>query len=485
MLSAAISLLLLGGSARAALQVDLTSASSIKKAASDVAYDLMGYYSGNLSGQIPGILPGPPPAGEYYWWEGGALWGTMLDYWHYTGDATYNDVTKQALLFQTGPPQNAYMPRNYTISLGNDDQGFWGMSAMLAAELNFPNPPEDQPQWLELAQAVFNTQAAPDRHDDTCGGGLRWQIPISNIGYDYKNSIANGIFFNLGARLARYTQNNTYAEWAEKTWDWVAGVGMMDDEINVYDGGHVGVNCTDIFKAQFSYNAGVFMQGAAFMYDYTTGEDQKRWGDRVQRLVTRTLEIFFDTGPMIEVSCELEDRISCKTDMLAFKGFLHRWMASTAQLAPFAHDSIMNALKNSTAYAVKACSGGDNGRQCGFRWTTGEYDGLTGAGQEMNVVAALSVLLVDLEKSSITGPYTNTTGGTSQGNPFAGTTPDPSYDKGEVTKGDRVGAGILTAIVLTSLIGALVWMSLGAGESGAAPVKRRGDTRFGKLRRRI
>lgn len=62
------------------------------------------------------------------------------------------------------------------------------MSAMTAAENNFPNPPEDEPQWLALAQAVFNTQADPIRHDSTCNGGLRWQIPLSNNGYDYKNS---------------------------------------------------------------------------------------------------------------------------------------------------------------------------------------------------------------------------------------------------------------------------------------------------------
>lgn len=62
------------------------------------------------------------------------------------------------------------------------------MSAMTAAENNFPDPPADKPQWLALAQAVFNTQADPSRHDSTCNGGLRWQIPLSNNGYDYKNS---------------------------------------------------------------------------------------------------------------------------------------------------------------------------------------------------------------------------------------------------------------------------------------------------------
>lgn len=155
--------------------------------AAQLAHDTMSYYKGNQSGQTPGILPGPPPAGDYYWWEAGALWGAMVEYWHYTGDATYNDVVSEALLFQVGPNAD-YMPPNVTASLGNDDQGFWGMSAMTAAELNFPNPPADKPQWVALAQAVFNTQADPSRHDSTCNGGLRWQIPLSNNGYDYKNS---------------------------------------------------------------------------------------------------------------------------------------------------------------------------------------------------------------------------------------------------------------------------------------------------------
>jgi hypothetical protein len=58
---------------------------SIKTAARKVLDNLMTYYKGNLTGQTPGILPGPPPAGDYYWWEGGALWGTLVDYWHFTG----------------------------------------------------------------------------------------------------------------------------------------------------------------------------------------------------------------------------------------------------------------------------------------------------------------------------------------------------------------------------------------------------------------
>ena len=167
----------------------ISSRTEILESARTLAYDLMLFYDGNQTGMIPGILPGPPDdgKGDYYWWEGGAMMGTYIDYWHLTGDESYNAVVTEGMLHQTGPGFN-YMPPNHTASLGNDDQGFWGMSAMLAAEVGFPDPPEDKPQWLALAQAVFNTQAASDRRDGTCGGGIRWQIPSLNIGYDYKNS---------------------------------------------------------------------------------------------------------------------------------------------------------------------------------------------------------------------------------------------------------------------------------------------------------
>lgn len=57
---------------------------------------------------------------------------------------------------------------------------------MTAAEYKFPNPPSDQPQWLALAQGVWNSQAIR-WNAQTCGGGLNWQIYQFNNGYDYKN----------------------------------------------------------------------------------------------------------------------------------------------------------------------------------------------------------------------------------------------------------------------------------------------------------
>lgn len=57
----------------------------------------------------------------YFWWQAGALWGTMIDYWKLTGDASFNDIVQEALLSQTGPDED-FMPPNVTAIIGHDDQ---------------------------------------------------------------------------------------------------------------------------------------------------------------------------------------------------------------------------------------------------------------------------------------------------------------------------------------------------------------------------
>lgn len=171
----------------------------------------------------------------------------------------------QAILHQAGTGD--FMPSNQTRTEGNDDQAFWAFTALMAAEHNFPNPPEDSPSWLAMARAVFNEQIA--RWDDqACGGGLKWQIFPFNNGYTYRNSISNGGLFNIAARLARYTGGATYAEWANKVWDWVTETGLIGPEYYVFDGTYESDNCSALNRVEWTYNNGVFLHGAAHMWNY-------------------------------------------------------------------------------------------------------------------------------------------------------------------------------------------------------------------------
>ncbi|KAK8212915.1 hypothetical protein M8818_003080 [Zalaria obscura] len=440
---------LLAAQTAVALQLNLDSQDSIKQAASTVAYGMMKYYNGNQTGGIPGLLPGP-----YYWWEAGAMFGAMVDYWYYTGDTSYNDVVTDALLFQVGPDED-YMPPNQTKSEGNDDQGFWGMAAMTAAEVNFPNPPEDKPQWLALAQAVFNSQAL--RWDNsTCGGGLRWQIFTFNNGYNYKNTISNGCFFNLAARLGAYTGNQTYFDWAERMFTWVQDIGLMSPTYQFYDGTDDTLNCSQLNHIQWTYNAGVYLLGAAVMWNATQSDV---WQQRTEAIFNATTNVFFTKTPpmvMYEVACEPSK--NCNTDQLSFKAYLARWMAASTKVAPWLYDTVQPYLAASAAAAALSCSGGEDGVTCGTQWNLGAWDSTYGVGQQMSALEVIQSNLI----TQVKGPVSNSTGGTSQGNPNAGTGGDtnPAAPTSLITTGDRAGAGILTAIIVVGLLGGAWYVTL-------------------------
>jgi mannan endo-1,6-alpha-mannosidase len=154
--------------------------------------------------------------------------------------------------------------------------------------------------------------------------------------------------------------------------------------------------------------------------------------------------------------------------MLSYKAYLTRWMAATTKVAPFTYNKVIAVLQTSAKAAALQCSGSPsdhpNGRMCGLSWSKGAvWDGTYGVGQQM---AALEVIQSNLILQSY-APLTNSTGGTSQGDPAAGTgssSEDPTTVK-PATKSGRVGAGFLTAAVVIAVVSGLLWVSLPDGKS--------------------
>jgi mannan endo-1,6-alpha-mannosidase len=384
---------------------------------------------------------------------------------YYTGDTQWNHDAYEGLLFQVGP-NNDYMPPNQTMTEGNDDQGFWGMAVLTAAELNFQNPLGDKPQWLALAQAVFNTQAARWEEQD-CGGGLRWQIFRWNNGYNYKNTISQACFFNIAARLARYTCNQSYAEWADRTWDWMVATRLLDLETYyIYDGIYV-ENCSKITPYQWTYNAGAFLLGAAAMYNYSTSAAEvETWRERIDGLLNGSM-IFFtgdDKNIMTEVACEPVGR--CNLDQQSFKAYLSRWMAASTKWAPWTYDRVKPLLESSAIAAASTCTGGDNGRMCGMKWNTKKWDNTTGVGQQM---AAMEVVLANTIQRS-RAPVTDSDGGTSVGDPGAGSADIGRKDRAfpPVSAAEKAGAYMLTVLTIFGLIAGSVFVMLDENDQSPA-----------------
>lgn len=270
-----------------AINLDVNNIDSIKAASRALAFGVQSWYHNNVTG-VPETAIGtlPPPL---YWWEAGAVWGGMIDYWAYTNDTSYNPVVTQALMAQVGPDFN-YMPPAYFTSLGNDDQAFWALAVLSALEYGFPVPSgQKNTTWLDLAKAVFDSQT-PRWETAHCGGGLRWQIFESNKGWDYKNSISNGALFQMAARLARYTGNSTYVEWANKSWNWMSAIGLISRDYQVFDGADDLKNCSELDHTQWSYNPAMLIYGTSMLANFT---NEKVWKDRTNGLLTSMEKSFF------------------------------------------------------------------------------------------------------------------------------------------------------------------------------------------------
>jgi mannan endo-1,6-alpha-mannosidase len=156
---------------------------------------------------------------------------------------------------------------------------------------------------------------------------------------------------------------------------------------------------------------------------------------------------------MFEVACEPVG--TCDMDQRSFKAYLARWMAATIKVAPWAEDSLRPLLQSSARSAVATCTAGFDGNQCGLKWTLEANDGSLGVGEQMSALEVVQANLID----NVPGPLTNATGGTSIGNPAAGSSVgSTSVVFNAITTSDKAGAGILTVLVLVGFFSGAWWM---------------------------
>ncbi|PGH15344.1 hypothetical protein AJ79_02510 [Helicocarpus griseus UAMH5409] len=345
----------LGTQAVAAIDLDIRSVGSIKSAAAAVAGGAMKYYNSNQPDEAPGTLPEP-----YYWWQSAVMFNVLVDYGVHTGDSTYNEPVNQAILHQRGPDNN-FQPSNQSSSLTNDDQAMWALTALSAAEFSFGSPPAQLP-WVDLSKNAFERQVSR-WEDGNCGGGLKWTVYSFQRGHTYSNTLSNGAFFELSSRLARYTKEEKYLEWAVKAWDWMSKVGLVTEDFKVFDGTDREGDCKEVNRLQWSINTAFLLSGAANLYN-ATNEDSI-WKSRVDGLL-KGADIFFKDDIMIEPACEATNK--CNIDQKTYKAILSRALGTTTQLAPFTRDAILPKIRASATAAAEKCMEKDGVAQCSFKW---------------------------------------------------------------------------------------------------------------------
>lgn len=290
-------------------------------------------------------------AQPFYWWQSGIVNNALFTYGFVTRDTQYQDLSVNTLFNQATAGNDFMMPD----ATGNDDQAWWALSALTAAENNV-RVPAGSPTFLSMAQNVFNEQKA--RWDtSTCGGGLRFKIKAGDPGYDYKSSIANGLFFQLAARLAKMTNDPDALSWAEKSYDWMTSVGLIDELYNVYDGADDSSNCATPNANTWSYNSGVFLYGAAVMASHTS---DPQWADRARGFLAATQRTFILNGDTLyEPICD--DNGSCNNDQVSFKGILARWMGAAAVEMPDLRAEIAGVMAGVAAKVQSSWTAGSKG----------------------------------------------------------------------------------------------------------------------------
>jgi len=380
------------------------STASIKSETSPIAKNLMSYYTTNLT--TTGVLPSPYP-----WSEAATLFSTLINYAYYTGDTTYSDTVAKGLVAQVGS-NNDFEPSSESSSEQTSDQVLWALASLTAIETGFQNPSDSSKTgWLGFAQNVWEEQAARWNTSaaTSCKGGL--DVDISGKGGAF-DALGNGGFFALSARLARYTGNATFGNVAESVFSWAESTGLVNKNGSVFESINSSDDCkTDaIDTLEWSADAGLFLLGAAHMFNFTG--DKSTWTPRITTLLTATLKTFTPDGDgiLIEAACERQQ--SCTTAQLSYKSILASSLLDALTVAPFTSATITPVLQSSADAAVKSCSSNstDAAGVCGTQWTWGKFDELTGAGQEMAALVVMQGLLVN---GTAGGFKTGSTGGAS------------------------------------------------------------------------
>ncbi|KAF4420542.1 DFG5 [Fusarium acutatum] len=361
---------------------------SIKEAAAKAAYGLVKFYTGNNTGVTPGNLPDP-----YNCWEAGVMFGTLIDYWWLTGDDGYNNITSQAMLHQAGTPGD-YMPDNQMMTEGNDDQGFWAMAAMSAAEHNFPDPPE-----------IPDGSPKPKPSSTNWTGNGRYEnlrrVAIGN-GQDCSNivrtqwSYNTDIFLHGAAVLYNLTESDTWKKLVD---------GMMSDVWN-----------------KFVKNIILYEQ---FCKKHKQcNQDQRSFKGYLARWMAATSQVAAYTNTNIT-----------------------KLLKSSAQ-------AVAKVCDGSPTRGYE----GPAGTTCGFSWLDDSFDEIAGVGPQMNAVSIFTYTLMDKAKAPVTSKTGGTSkgnpvGGDTNSEKEVG---KPKYKT--IPTADKAGADILTFFIAMGVVGGTAFL---------------------------
>ena len=231
-------------------------------------------------------------------WQRFVIIETLADYTRVSGDRTYLPLIEDAVVNRAGLD-------------GNDDD-LWAVLAALSV-YRFSKAPE----LLRFSRDKF-TELTTNYWDATCGGGLWWDHART-----YKNAITNELLLYAATELYAATGDATYAGWAQRTWTWFSGSGLINADHLVNDG--LNARCENNHQATYTYNQGVILGGLVGLYHVDHDQDHLRVATSIALAAVTKLS---KDGILAEAVPDLQQ------DAESFKGIFVFHLARLWQASP-------------------------------------------------------------------------------------------------------------------------------------------------------
>lgn len=256
------------------------------------------------------------------WWNKAISLQAILDYLYATGSEEYLNFANEC--YSVFAPFMEWVTPAYY-----DDEAWWALAWTRGYELTVKRGAPNQ-KYLDSAISIFDDMTSG--WDNTCSGGLWFMRDPPRYGTgNFKGSIQNEQFLALACRLhlaTRPTGDDTYLDWARKTWTWFRNSGMINDRHLINNG--LDKNCRNDQGIAWTYTQGVILGGLVDLAAITSDATLLAEAQAIADAAISTL--CYPDGVLRE-PCEAAG--NCDEDQKQFKGIFMRnlatlWAASAA-----------------------------------------------------------------------------------------------------------------------------------------------------------
>jgi predicted alpha-1,6-mannanase (GH76 family) len=317
------------------------------------------------------------------WWNSANAITVLVDYARVSKSTEYNSVLANTF---AASQKTTESQKTHVGFLNNylDDEGWWALAWIDAYDLT------KNKDYLAMAESIFADMSK--EWDDTCGGGIWWSKDRN-----YKNAIANELFFSVAAHLANRTSGSArsgYQSWGNRGWKWFESTGMINakglinDGLTIASGGGASASCTNNGRTTWTYNQGVVLGG---LVELAAADHDSNLRMVAQKIATAAIAALADGNGVLHDPCEPK----CGADGVQFKGIFVRNLVLLDRAHP---DAAYEAFVYKNADTLWKVARGA-GFQLSERWS-GPFDSGNAASETSALDALVGAATIHLQEKA-------------------------------------------------------------------------------------